>query len=491
MSRYTTTPLKYTTICACAALLAGCAKAERISLPDTAQLAFDNYLSSEEYPDFKAFAVDPGTGRWGRSWGFKFISRAIERALDPCGGWGGGCQVYAIGNTVVSGMIADQIEDVIEEYHRSSPHRLVGYRDLPRHKALARSPDGPYGWWYGSDSLENILRGAIENCGFYVKLHQRACTIYEIDGAIASDVIAAQITLGTSRSVNRTRRFASEILPVVTSARTNGITSLRGFAGALNAAGVKSKKRGGQWAANTVFHELTIYGSAHFEEALATQEKELGREHSDLAENLNKLGALYRMQGRYQESEAVHKRALAILEASFGTEHPGVAQSFALMADLEHFKGQTATGEQLYKKSLALLEKALGPVNLEVAIVLDGLADLYHSQAKYEEAEPIHKRALLIKTALLGPEHAGVAETLVLFGELYRAQKRYGEAEPLFRRALQIWENVLGPEHPDFATSLENYAFLLRKAGKEAEAAKMQSRANEIRTKLGQQIPTS
>jgi hypothetical protein len=45
--------------------------------------------------------------------------------------------------------------------------------------------------------------------------------------------------------------FAANVLPIVRSLTTGGVTSLRGIAEALNARGIRTA-RGGQWHAQTV-----------------------------------------------------------------------------------------------------------------------------------------------------------------------------------------------------------------------------------------------
>jgi DNA invertase Pin-like site-specific DNA recombinase len=53
---------------------------------------------------------------------------------------------------------------------------------------------------------------------------------------------------GTARTVANAQRFAENVVPVINSIRTSGVTSLRGIASALNARGVRTA-RGGDWQA--------------------------------------------------------------------------------------------------------------------------------------------------------------------------------------------------------------------------------------------------
>ncbi len=60
----------------------------------------------------------------------------------------------------------------------------------------------------------------------------------------------------------------------------------------------------------------------------------LGKEHPDVATNLNNLAALYDLQGNYAKAEGLYLRSLAIREKVLGTEHPNVASSLNGLAAL-------------------------------------------------------------------------------------------------------------------------------------------------------------
>ena len=56
-----------------------------------------------------------------------------------------------------------------------------------------------------------------------------------------------------------------------------------------------------------------------------SRRKPLARTNPAVATSLNNLAELYRAQGRYAETEPLHKRALAIGEKALGPDHPDVA----------------------------------------------------------------------------------------------------------------------------------------------------------------------
>ena len=95
--------------------------------------------------------------------------------------------------------------------------------------------------------------------------------------------------------------------------------------------------------------------------ALEVAEKNIGPDHPDVAESLNNLALLYRIQGQYAQAEPLYQRSLAIWEKALGPDHPGVATSLNNLALLYQTQGQYAQAEPLYQRSLAIWEKALGP----------------------------------------------------------------------------------------------------------------------------------
>ena len=62
-----------------------------------------------------------------------------------------------------------------------------------------------------------------------------------------------------------------------------------------------------------------------YRRSLAIWEKQLGRDHPDVATSLNNLADLYQAMGRYAEAEPLYRRSLAIREKQLGRDHPDVA----------------------------------------------------------------------------------------------------------------------------------------------------------------------
>ncbi len=231
-----------------------------------------------------------------------------------------------------------------------------------------------------------------------------------------------------------------------------------------------------------LYREMGNYSQAEpfYQRALAISEKVLGKEHPSVAVSLNNLAELYKAQGNYSQAEPLYGRSLAIKEKVLGKEHPSVAVSLNNLAELYNAQGNYSQAEPLYGRSLAILEKVLGPEHPLVATSLNNLAALYREQGNYSQAEPLLQRSLAISEKVLGKEHPSVAVSLNNLAALYDAQGNYSQAEPLLQRSLAIYEKVLGKEHPDVARSLNNLALLYWAKGDIARTLEYRTRSTNI-----------
>jgi len=225
------------------------------------------------------------------------------------------------------------------------------------------------------------------------------------------------------------------------------------------------------------------------EKALAIRQRILGKEHFDVATNLNNLAVLYQNQGRYVEAETLYRQALDMSKRLLGEEHPHIATSLNNLAFLYQSQGKYAEAETFYHQALEMW-RLLGQEHPDQAANLHNLAGLYSSQGRYAEAEPLYHQALEIWKRLLRQEHPHVATSLQKLAILYQNQGRYAEAESLYRQALEMRKRLLGQEHPDVATSLNDLAGLYWSQGRYTEAEPLFHQALEMRKQfLGQEHP--
>jgi tetratricopeptide (TPR) repeat protein len=224
--------------------------------------------------------------------------------------------------------------------------------------------------------------------------------------------------------------------------------------------------------------------------ALEIAEKAYGENCPIVATALNNLAELYRVTNRLKEAEPLYKRALEINEKAFGEDHPNITGALNNLAKLLQATNRLKEAEPLMKRALEIDEKAFGKDHPKVAIRLNNLAVLLQATNRLKEAEPLMKRALEIDEKAFGKDHPNVATDLNNLAQLLKATNRLKEAEPLMKRALEIDEEALGKDHPNVATDLNNLALLYQVTNRSAEARPLLERALAIFEKsLGPEHP--
>lgn len=142
-----------------------------------------------------------------------------------------------------------------------------------------------------------------------------------------------------------------------------------------------------------------------FRKALEIAEARYGDDSPLLSLELNNLGEVYRVLGRYPQAEEMFKRAITLDEDSRDESDPALATSLNNLALVYRAQKRMDEAEPLYTRSLALLERALGPNHPDVARALNNLAVLYQADGRADEARPLLERALSVAQATLGPTH--------------------------------------------------------------------------------------
>ncbi|NOJ92511.1 CHAT domain-containing protein [Corallococcus coralloides] len=229
---------------------------------------------------------------------------------------------------------------------------------------------------------------------------------------------------------------------------------------------------------------------ARFGHALALREKVLGKTHPQVAECLDLMGHMQRLQGDFARAEPLLQRGLSIREVAFGGSHPLVARSLNSLALLYEDQGMNVQAESFHVRALAIREAAFGKDALVVTQSLNNLANLYQFQGLFDRARPLYERSLAIREAALGKNHLDLAGLIYNLACLYRAEGMYRKAQSFHERALAIREDALGKEHLDVATSLNGLAIVYKAQGLYGRAGPLYKRALAIReASLGKKHP--
>jgi tetratricopeptide (TPR) repeat protein len=180
------------------------------------------------------------------------------------------------------------------------------------------------------------------------------------------------------------------------------------------------------------------------------------------------LGELYRVLGRFDVSEQMHRQALAIEKQLFPGDHADVALSMNDLALVLDEERKLEEAEKLTREALGMRRRLVASDPRQVGESLLNLGIVLQHRAKFAEAEAAHREALALWRTNKCQE---TAISLNSLAQVLQDQGRPAEAEAMEREALAI-QTKIAPKHPDVATSLNNLAILLQNLGKLAEAEK-------------------
>ena len=253
-----------------------------------------------------------------------------------------------------------------------------------------------------------------------------------------------------------------------------------------------------------------------YRHALAVRRQHLTPARPEIADSMNNLAEVYRLQGRYWEALHLTEAAVRALEQADpeGPDMPVLLNNWAgLERDLQHLdhaeqllqrayhlaqksdaaanstlaivlntlaqlrtdEHQYAEAEQFYQQAGALFDTAARPYELAVTLANLGRAQLYLGRAA--EARQAELRALVLANGETHPDELLGAAILRNLGSVAAADGDIPNALSYFEQALRKQEEILGPRHPLLADVLLDYAGVASRAGEKSQARKMRKRA--------------
>ena len=199
---------------------------------------------------------------------------------------------------------------------------------------------------------------------------------------------------------------------------------------------------------------------ASFERVIASRERLAGPSDPDLADALNRLAFIYRLQDRPSEAETLYRRALAIFRDTSRTDQTAAVTNNLGIVVLQ--QGRWKEARDLSVNALALSQKSPGPGSPEFASGLTNLGVLYQSRRDFGKAEPLLRRAMEIDRSASPPDHSRIALDLNNWATFMAARKHFPEAESTLLRSLQMFEKSAPPNYVDLGNTALNLAGVYR-----------------------------
>jgi len=159
------------------------------------------------------------------------------------------------------------------------------------------------------------------------------------------------------------------------------------------------------------------------QKALEVAESGTGKHSAIVAQRLDNLAFIIRIQHRYDEAEPFQLRALSIREELFGPDSPDLCQSLTNLAVLHELKNDLTEAQLSLTRCLTLQERAFGADHPAVGHTLYMLAKIYQQARRAQEADELRSRA----EEILGPGHPAMLIALYENGKRARDKTFFGQ----------------------------------------------------------------
>ena len=172
------------------------------------------------------------------------------------------------------------------------------------------------------------------------------------------------------------------------------------------------------------------------QQALGMTEANLGREHPEFLRRLIEQAHMRIRAGRDHNGKKIHQQITT--ECEVGAEHLDLLESIDRVGDELMRTARYEEAEQVYRRAIMLKEKVFGKETFHVTVSMENLAFLFSKQGKYEEAERIFRKTSAIRKSILGKDNYHTGLSLCGLVNMLQNQKRYVEAQEIARQTSAV-----------------------------------------------------
>ena len=193
-----------------------------------------------------------------------------------------------------------------------------------------------------------------------------------------------------------------------------------------------------------------------------------------LARDLNRLGELYREQGRQEQAIACFKESADLRQRLLGDTHHDTRVSHANLAALLRDSGRLPDASFLHEKLYEICHQLLGADHPDTLASRAALAITVSSLGEYERALVLHEEVIQTCEKLFGRTSTMTFDSLAGQALTLCAQGDNSRARGVYERVLEGRERLLGSEHPDTLLCAEQLAGVLHNIGDLNHACNLQ-----------------
>ncbi|MFD4690576.1 tetratricopeptide repeat protein [Streptomyces sp. NPDC058463] len=222
---------------------------------------------------------------------------------------------------------------------------------------------------------------------------------------------------------------------------------------------------------------LALFRLGRFEDSEALHRKVLdgrervfGEEHPETLASFLSFHEPLGQLGRVEECVAALKKAQEVRGRVLGENHPDTLYARALLIEYLAVAGEVEEFDRVGPETMAVCEELLGNDSLATVTSRHNLAFGLYRLGRYEQAEPLARRALSDRQRVGGDEHPLALSAAVLLSWILAERGALEESISFARVAVNGQERALGPEHPYLLTNRTGLAASLAAFGRVAEA---------------------
>ncbi|MFC2141194.1 tetratricopeptide repeat protein, partial [Acidobacteriota bacterium] len=212
----------------------------------------------------------------------------------------------------------------------------------------------------------------------------------------------------------------------------------------------------------------------YYGQALTIDRRIYGKEHLNVARDLNNLGSAWRALGEPGKAIEYYEEALRTVRAGdLKSKHPNFAGTILdNLGSAWSGKGYYDKAIEYYEKTLATWKKEYGERHPHVAITLNNLGSAWNNLENHQKAAAYFKQALTIDLSVFGKMHPDVATDLNNLGAVSYDLGDYPKAIEYYEEALTIWWKIYQEKHQNTAVTLFNLGKAYFALGQKEKAKK-------------------
>jgi serine/threonine protein kinase len=210
----------------------------------------------------------------------------------------------------------------------------------------------------------------------------------------------------------------------------------------------------------------TALAIRQLERARTLRVAELGRDHPDTLESMNKLAVNYWQSGRIADSVALHEETLRLRRARLGADDPATIGTINDLALAYQDAGRLSEAITLLEQVRKPFEEKVGRDHPDTLSSMNNLAVAYREAGRLGDALPLYEETHRRLLAKLGPDHPFTLYSMHNLASGYEAAGKRDLSIPLFEETLKLRKAKLGADHPNTLNTMNNLANAYQNDGK-------------------------